>query len=217
MTGARLAVPDGDRADAPHGALRRGHTGRMDTKDTLLRYLAATREALLWKAEGLTERELRMPHTPTGTNLLGLIKHCASLEHGYLVSCLGLTSDVAMPEFDFQADPNGDFFATAEESAVGIIDLYRQVGAAVEEALSGLDLDAPAHVPWWGDRGDTTLGRLLVHVLTDVSRHAGHADIVREGIDGAAGLNAANSNLWEPEGGWAGYVAKLTRLADEAR
>lgn len=188
----------------------------MEIKDILLSYLRSTREALLWKAEGLSERELRLPRTPTGTNLLGLIKHCACIEHEYLVTCFGLTSSVQLPEFDYEADPNGDLYATAEESAEDLVRLYREVGGAVEGAVGGMDLDTPGRVPWWGDRGDVTLARILVHVLADVSRHAGQADIIREGVDGAAGLNEGNSNLWEPEGGWAGHVARLARIAEEA-
>lgn len=92
----------------------------MTTKEVLARYLAASREALRWKCEGLPDYELRLPRTPTGTNLLGLLKHCAFVEHGYLVTCVGRSSDVEVPEFDWDADPNSDCYANADESAEGI-------------------------------------------------------------------------------------------------
>ena len=86
-----------------------------------------------------------------------------------------------------------------------------------DATLEALPLDAPAHVPWWGDRGDTTLHRLVVHLIAEIARHAGHADIVRESIDGAAGLRDGVSNL--PEGDaewWAAYVERLRATAEAA-
>ncbi len=189
----------------------------METKETLLRYLRSSREALLWKADGLSERDLRLPRTPTGTSLIGLVKHCAFVEHGYLVECIGHPSPLTLPRVDFDADPNADLYAAPDETSAGLIDLYREVAKVVEKSVTAHDLDAPGHVPWWGEHADTTLGRLLVHTLQDVSRHAGQADIIREGIDGAAGLLPGNSNLWEPEGGWAAHVTRLTGIAEAAR
>ena len=61
-----------------------------------------------------------------------------------------------------------------------------------------------------------TLGRVLVHLIAEVARHAGQADILRESIDGAAGLSQGNTNLWEPEGGWTAYTARLRAEAEEA-
>ena len=187
--------------------------GHMDEKEILRRYLAAAREALLWKLEGLSERELRLPRTPTGTNLLGLAKHCAMVEAEYFGLCLGRDPGVPTVPYD-EADPNADLYATASESAERIIADYRAVGAYVDATIAELPLDAPAHVPWWGEQADTTFRRLLVHVLYDVSRHAGHADILREGIDRAAGLGRGGDNLGTPSDGWDAHVARLTALAD---
>lgn len=188
----------------------------MSEKEHLVRYLRTSREAVLWKAEGLSERELRTPRTTTGTNLLGLVKHCASVELEYFSHCLGRESGITVPEVDLDTDPNGDLYAGADESAEELVDLYRRVGDYVDATLAELPFDTPAHVPWWGEQADTTVGRLVVHVLVDVARHAGHADILREGIDGATGLRRESDNLVEPAGGWAAHRAKLQRLADEA-
>lgn len=188
----------------------------MDQSEHLTRYLRTAREAVLWKAEGLPERELRMPRTPTGTNLLGLIKHCASVEHEYFALCLGRDSGIPLPVVDLDADPNADLYATADETPEQLVALYRQVGGYVDATLEQLPLDTPARVPWWGEHGRTTLGRIAVHVLFDVARHAGHADIIREGIDGAAGLRPEGDNLGTPQGGWPAHRAKLQVLAEES-
>jgi uncharacterized damage-inducible protein DinB len=189
----------------------------MSCKDTLARYLRTEREGLLWKVQGLGEYDLRLPRTRTGTNLLGLVRHCLLIEHGYLVTCLGRSSSLVLPEVDFDADPNGDFVAAPEQSSGQLIALYRDVAAEVQRSIDELELDSPAHVEWWGDRGDTTMGHLLLHVIADVARHAGHADILREGIDGAVGLREDATNIWEPEGGWEAHVGRLTALAEPFR
>ncbi|HEY3736314.1 MAG TPA: DinB family protein [Jatrophihabitans sp.] len=188
---------------------------QSDPKDVLKRYLQAAREALLWKLEGLSERDVRMPRTPTGTNLIGLVKHAANVEIGYFGDSCGRqwpTPDrVAMQAYD--VDPQADMYAAEDETAAGIVDLYRRVWAFADETIDSRPLETVARVPWWPeDRAKTTLQRLLVHVIEDVSRHAGHADILREQIDGEAGLNVTNSNL--PSVDWPSYVAKLTALAE---
>ncbi|NNU26715.1 DUF664 domain-containing protein [Isoptericola sediminis] len=187
-----------------------------DAKVTLLRYLRGAREALVWKTEGLSERELRMPRTPTGTNLLGLVKHAASVEVGYFGEVFGrewpTPEEIAWTE-RFDEEPNADFFAAAEESAEQIIDLYRRIAAFADETIESLPLDSPGRVPWWGDRGDVTLERVVVHVLADLQRHAGHADILREGIDGAVGLLPRNTNI--PDVDQAAYVARLRAIAEQ--
>ncbi|MDO8145817.1 DinB family protein [Isoptericola sp. 178] len=188
----------------------------MDTREMLLHYLHDAREALVWKTEGLSERELRMPRTTTGTNLLGLVKHAASTEVGYFGEVFGRpwpTPDEIAWTTRFDTEPNGDFFATTDESAEQILDLYRRVAAFADETIESLPLDAPGHVPWWGDRGDVTLERVVVHVLADLQRHAGHADILREGIDGAVGLLPRSTNI--PDVDQAAYVARLRAIAEQ--
>ncbi|MDO8149899.1 DinB family protein [Isoptericola sp. b408] len=187
----------------------------MDTREMLLHYLHDAREALVWKTEGLSERELRMPRTTTGTNLLGLVKHAASTEVGYFGEVFGRpwpTPDEIAWTTRFDTEPNGDFFATTDESAEQILDLYRRVAAFADETIESLPLDAPGHVPWWGDRGGVTLERVVVHVLADLQRHAGHADILREGIDGAVGLLPRSTNI--PDVDQAAYVARLRAIAE---
>lgn len=186
-------------------------------KEALLLYLRAARDAVLWKTEGLSERDLRLPRTPTGTNLIGIVKHCLNIEAGYFGPTFGRAvpmADELIPFSAYETDPQVDWYATETETCAGLIDLYRRVGEYVDATVEELPLDTLGRVPWWPpERGEVTLQRIIVHVIQDVSRHAGHADILREGIDGATGLNTRNSNI--PDGvDWPAYVAKLTALAE---
>jgi uncharacterized damage-inducible protein DinB len=187
----------------------------IDTKTMLQRYLQRGRDALLWKLDGLSEYDLRRPMTRTGTNLLGLVKHVASVEAGYLGDTFGRPFAEPLPWFEDDAELNADMWATAEEPRDDIVALYHRVWGNSDATVQALELDAPGRVPWWGDRGDVNLHQILVHMIAETDQHAGHADIVRELIDGAAGLRADNDNL--PPGvdddWWVQYRARLEDVA----
>src|SRR6266545_3641770 len=189
-----------------------------DPKANLRRYLHAAREALLWKLEGLSEYDVRRPLVPTGTNLLGLVKHVASVEAGYFGETFGRPFDEPLPWLDDAADPNADMWATAEESREQIVGLYHRVWAHSDATIEALALDAIGHVPWWPpDRSEVTLHRILVHMIAETNRHAGHADIVRELIDGSAGLRDGNDNMAPgDQAWWESYRSRLERVAREA-
>jgi hypothetical protein len=89
-----------------------------DPKAELRHYLQVGREALVWKLEGLSEYQVRRPMVPTGTNLLGLIKHVASVEAGYFGATFGRPFEEPLPWLDEGAEPNADMWATPEESVV---------------------------------------------------------------------------------------------------
>lgn len=187
-------------------------------KAVLWYYLRSSRRDLRWKLEGLTERQLRMPMTPTGTNLLGVLKHVATVEAGYFTHCFGRDPGFDMPWAEEDAEPNADMYATAEESVQDILDLAESCAAAADATIGELDLDAVATVPWWA-RPQVTLGRLLVHVVQEYARHLGHVDIVRELLDGQAGLNATVSNLPGDQEGvdadwWHRYTERLRAIAE---
>src|SRR5512139_2491380 len=110
----------------------------MDAKTTAWRYLQHQREAVLWKAEGLSERNLRLPLTPTGTNVLGVVKHLAGCEAEYFGGCLGRPWPEPMASWADDAEPNADMWATAEESPAEILDLYRRVTAFADETVDPL-------------------------------------------------------------------------------
>jgi uncharacterized damage-inducible protein DinB len=189
-----------------------------DPKADLHRYLRTAREVLLWKLEGLSEYDARRPLTPTGTNLLGLVKHVATTEQEYFGACLGRKFPETLPwqdQIESGSDPNADMFATADESREDIVSLYARVGEFADTVISELPLDAPGVVPWWPEeRRYVTLHLLLVHMIAETNRHAGHADILREGLDGQAGLREGGSNL--PEQDWAAYRRRLEQIAKDA-
>jgi Protein of unknown function (DUF664) len=187
-----------------------------DPKADLRRYLQDARDALLWKLEGLSEYDIRRPLVATGTNLLGLVKHVAGVEMGSFGDTFGRPCPDQLP-WD-ESDPNSDMFAAPGESREFITGLYRRAWAYADETIELLPLDAIGHVPWWpADQNEVTLHHILVRVATETSRHAGHADIVRELIDGAAGLAADRPNL--PSGdqaSWRAYRDRVERAAQEA-
>ncbi|WP_433802374.1 DinB family protein [Actinomycetospora sp. CA-084318] len=187
-------------------------------KTTLQRYLTRARDAVVWKLEGLGEYDVRRPLTPTGTNLLGLVKHLAIVESGYLGEVFGRPFADTVGWFEAHPEPEADLWAPAEESRADLLDLYARAAAHSDATIAALDLDAEGRVPHWPEeRATVTLHQVLVHVIAETNRHGGHADIVRELVDGAAGLRRDNDNL----GGLAaaqrqGHVARLERSARRA-
>jgi uncharacterized damage-inducible protein DinB len=150
--------------------------------------------------------------TPTGTNLLGLIKHLTGVELGYLGESVGRPSPIRPPWLQGEpADENVDMWATADESRAYLTELYQAACQHSDESITQLGLDAPAHVaPWPEDRRTTTLGRLVVHVLKDTAQHAGHADILRELIDGRAGRDQDQLG----DDAWKRHVEQVRQAAE---
>lgn len=190
----------------------------MDDKATLQRYLRTKSDDLLGKLGGLSEYDARRPLTPTGTNLLGLVKHVASVELGYFGEVFGRPSDRHLPWYDDGASPDADMWATAGETREDIIELHLFAAAHRDATIEALPLDAPGDVPWWpAERRHVTLHQILVHMCVERAHHLGHADILRELIDGTAGQRQGDPNLSQrsPQE-WAGHRALLEVAAQEA-
>ncbi len=181
-------------------------------------YLARARDALLWKTDGLSEYDVRRPLVPTGTNLLGLVKHVAGITTEYFGWCFGRPFAEPIPWLSEDAEVNADMWATPEESRELIVDLYRRAWTHADATIAALPLDATGEVPWWPPaRRQTTLHRILVHMIAETERHAGHADIVRELIDGSAGIRAENSSLPGHDAAWwTAYRERVERAARDA-
>lgn len=200
----------------PGGRLARMTAPADAAKSDLHRYLQQARDALLWKLEGLSEYDARRPLTPTGTNLLGLVKHAAGVELGYLGDTFGRPSGEPLPWLADAAESNADMWATADESRAFVVDLYRRAWAHADATLGALPLDTAGRVPWWPEGGaEVTLHHAVVRVIADTQRHAGHADILRELIDGSAGLSGTAAGLPSADPAW--WQAHRDRLEHAAR
>ncbi|WMX48657.1 DinB family protein [Streptomyces roseicoloratus] len=183
-------------------------------KDNLHARLRRDREALLWKLDGLSEYDARRPLTATGTNLLGLVKHVATVEARYFGEVFDRPSPEPLPRW--QDYDGGDLWAAEDETRDQIIAFYRRTWAHADATIDALPLDAPGHVPWWpGTRPNTNLFAVMVHILSETVRHAGHADILREGLDGRTGLRAEHEARIDEEAR-AAYRAKIEQAARSA-
>lgn len=182
-------------------------------KDALKNYLQGARDVLVWKLEGLSERDVRVPRTPTGTNLLGPVKHALNTEVLYFGPTFGrewpTPEELVSPD---DPDPLAGWYATETETAAGIIDLYRRAQAFADQTIDALPLDAIGHVAHWGGE-EVTLHEIMVHNTADSQRHAGHADILREQLDGSIGLLPSHSNIPDATD-WPTYTQRLTAIAD---
>ncbi len=189
----------------------------FDAKADLHDYLRGARETLLWKLDGLGEYDIRRPLTPTGTNLLGLVKHQAGGELVYFGDIFGRPHGEQLPWLAEGASKNADMWVAPDETRDFITGLYRRAWQHADATITELPLDAPATVPWWGEGGTVTLGRILVHMTAETQRHAGHADIVREQIDGSVGLLKGSGNMSSDDPAWwRDYRDQVERAAKAA-
>ncbi|MGU3293002.1 DinB family protein [Williamsia sp. M5A3_1d] len=185
-------------------------------KEYLHAELREARESVIWKLEGLSEYDLRRPLTPTATNLLGLIKHLTRTEALYFGDVFGRPFPEPVPG-NSGAEPNADKWVAADESRDEILDRYGRVTAHADETIDALAVDAPGVVAHW-PRPEVRLFNVLVHVLGDTNRHAGHIDILREGIDGSVGLDRETAKLLDlGRGYWESHYARVQRAADRHR
>ncbi|AYG85077.1 hypothetical protein DWB77_07293 [Streptomyces hundungensis] len=183
-------------------------------KDTLHGRLRRDRQALLWKLDGLSEYDVRRPLTVTGTNLLGLVKHVASVEARYLGEVFGRPSPEPLPRW--QDHDGSDLWAAEDEARDQIIESYQHTWEHSDATIDELALDAAGQVPWWPEpHRNTNLFAILVHVLGETNRHAGHADVLREGVDGRTGMRPEHEMQIDEEAR-AAYCAKIEQAARSA-
>jgi uncharacterized damage-inducible protein DinB len=190
----------------------------MDQKADLHGYLRIRRNDLLAKLDGLSDYDVRRPLTPTGTNLLGLIKHVGSVQLGYFGEVFGRPSRRDVPWLADDAPVNADMWATQDESRADIIDFYEFSAQHSDATIETLALDSLGEVPWWTpERRQVTLHQILVHMCVETARHAGHADILRELIDGATGNGPRDPNVPNRMSDeWASYRSQLEAVARQS-
>jgi len=196
------------------------------TEESLLhKHLEDVRDALIWKVEGLDEEARRRPMTPTGTNLIGVVKHMTWIEGWYLCEFFGRER----PRLEWEWDPDASWghhshmYAKPEETTGDLIAAYRATNTAADRAIEELGLDAVGQ-HWSGE--PVSLRSMVLAVLVDTARHAGHSDIMRELIDGGTGDRDSPSGFYGREDeeyrstylarvrgdidtpGWLGYIEK---------
>ena len=189
----------------------------LNPKADLHRYLQAARDAVVWKLNGISEYDIRRPVVPTGT--------CWDWSSIWPASSSGTS---ARPSAVRPTSPcRGSRTMPSRTRTCGrpqrsrggdIVALYHRAWAHSDVTNELLALDAIGRVPWWpADRREVTLHTILVHMIAEIARHAGHADIVRELIDGSVGLRAGNDNMAPVEQAWwASQRSRLERVAREA-
>jgi uncharacterized damage-inducible protein DinB len=153
-----------------------------DEKESLYVALDRHRDVILWKLQGLDDEQVRRPMTPSGTSLLGVVKHLAWVEYGWFCETFGRETP-PMPEFS-DDDPDPDWRIEPDESTADIIAFYARARTAADQAINETDLDELG-TAWFGEK--VSMRWVLIHMVEETARHAGHMDILRELVDGATG------------------------------
>lgn len=159
-----------------------------DERTLLTQYLDYQRATLLGKVEGLDRQQLATTTAASTLHLAGLVKHMALVEHTWFRErFLGEPAHPVFADVDWDADPDWEFRTAADEDPSWLVDVYAEVCAASREAVAGADsLDQLAARPL--RNGDhPSLRWILLHMLEETARHNGHADLLREAIDGVTG------------------------------
>lgn len=189
---------------------------RATLKESMHNYLRGARAGMLARIDRLSEYDRRRPMTPTGTYLLGLVKHLSFYESYYLGSVFGREPGWTLPWIEDDSIWQGaDLWATADETTTYILDRYHAACTHADTTIAELDLGASTTVSWWQEaKRDTTLGVLMTHMIAETSQHLGHADIIRELIDGRTASDPAEMGDAE---WWQTYHRKITSAADTFR
>jgi uncharacterized damage-inducible protein DinB len=172
-----------------------------DEREGLLAFLEHQREAVRDAVYGLREYQARLQPTPSALTLGGLVKHLADAERNWTEHIAGLPPRGASFE-NYMAT----FVLTENETLAGVLDQYKEAGARTNVVIPGVD-DLGSRVqlpdaPWFPDPEECTVRWILLHLIEETARHAGHADIIREAVDGAlSGPLMAAAEGW-PEDGW---------------
>jgi uncharacterized damage-inducible protein DinB len=169
-----------------------------DERQGLMAFLAQQRNAVRNAAYGLTEDQARQTSTGSTLSVGGLVKHVTDAEKGWIDRILG--TDTADPG-DY-AGYLASFHMEPDETLPGLLDRYDETAARTEAVIAdiadlGQAVELAKGVPWFP--ASASVRWVLLHLVEETSRHAGHADIIRESLDGAsAGALMAAVEGWEP-------------------
>lgn len=179
-----------------------------DERDLLLAYIAQQRDGLRYAAHGLTDEQASQPPVSSSAlTIAGLVRHAALTEQHWIarITC---GRDTGRSEYD-------QGFDLAEgETLADVLALYDRISAETEGLVRELDLDRPVPIPpapWFPDEGEWSVRWVLLHVVEETARHAGHADILREAIDGSTMYQ-----LMAEAEGWGEQYAQMVAAAESA-
>jgi uncharacterized damage-inducible protein DinB len=174
-----------------------------DERDQLLAYIAQQRDGLRFAAFGLTDEQARATPTASSLSVGGIVKHVAATERGWIDLVAQRTRDGGG-----EADYHAGFRLGPDETLADALRFLDAVAAETAEVINGIDdlnqpVPVPKGVPWYPDDIDAwTVRWVLLHLVEEIARHAGHADIIRESIDGATMYELmAGAEGW-PETDW---------------
>ncbi|MET9023394.1 DinB family protein [Actinopolymorpha sp. NPDC004070] len=172
---AEWIAPPAERAEPDHVAAERR---------ALQQWLDYHRGTLLMKCAGLTPEQLRLRAVSSSNlSLLGLVRHLADAERGWFRQC---AAGQDVPDLYWtEADGSADFNDIEVADAAADLDTYRREIGAAREAVAGRGLDDVVPFPWGGP--DRDIRWIYLHMIEEYARHNGHADLIREAIDGTTG------------------------------
>lgn len=182
-------------------------------KEYLADEMRWARQSLVAKLDGLGEYDVRRPLSRTGTNLLGLVKHLTLSEAVYFGVIFGRPFSDSTPTFDEPGFANRDYmWATPEESRTDVVAGYLRACQHADTTIAALPLNAPGYVPWW-PQPEVMLFNVTIHSATETNRHLGHADILREQLDGALDPTPMSAH---DRVDWESHRANIEQSAREA-
>jgi uncharacterized damage-inducible protein DinB len=150
-------------------------------KESLKVALDRHRDAILWKLEGVSDEDLRRPLVRSGTSLLGLVKHLAAVEYGWFCDTFGRPTEPLPFDDD---DPDADLRIEGDETTADILAFYERARATADRSIDEIGIEETG-TAWFGE--PVTMRWVLIHMVEETARHAGHVDILRELIDGTVG------------------------------
>lgn len=157
-------------------------------REALLSFLAQQREFLLTTVRGLDGKRLQERPTVSVLNLIGLVKHVSSTERGWLRFV-----EEGSPEVDYESQESYEhhentFRLVGDETVEGVLADYAETAKATESyirSLPGLEVSRPLPAaPWFPENTNWTARDVLLHLIRETAQHCGHADIIRESLDG---------------------------------
>ena len=150
-------------------------------KESLSAAIHRHREAIDWKLAGLADDDLRASRLPSGMSPIGLVKHIAAVEYGWFCATFGRDHEPLPFDLD---DQDADFRVGPDEPVADVLAFWDRARTAADDAVAAVDLDETG-TAWFGE--EVSMRWVMIHMLEELARHAGHMDVMRELVDGRTG------------------------------